>query len=209
MVKTRFIDFYTQVATLYGVKIAYKDESKFMKFLSKLLFFNKKFMTNFVTTIGSTVYFPTMDFEPCLNDINVLAHELVHIRDRKSLKIPGLFEFLYLFPQILGILSILAVFNLWFLLCLLFLLPWPAYGRSTLEARAYAMSVYFDYLYSIYNAEFNIEYYSKLFVGPEYYYMSWSKNRVKNKIRKYFYDLPVKDLLFVQVRNWVGKGGNQ
>ena len=118
----------------------------------------------------------------------------------------NLLSSIYLFPQILGILSLLAVFNLWFLLCLLFLLPWPAPGRSTLEARAYSMSVYFDYLYLVDNAEQNIEYYSKLFVGPEYYYMSWSKYYTKAKIRKYFYDLPVKDLLFVQVRNWINKG---
>ena len=46
------------IAANMGVSIKYKDNSWFMKVLSKILFFNKKFMTRFTTTIGKTVYFP-------------------------------------------------------------------------------------------------------------------------------------------------------
>ena len=44
------------------LKVEFKDESKFMKFLGVLLFFNKEFMSNYSTTIGNTVYFPSRHF---------------------------------------------------------------------------------------------------------------------------------------------------
>ena len=42
-----------------GFKLAYKDESLFMKLLGVLTYpFNQRFMDGFITTIGTTVYFP-------------------------------------------------------------------------------------------------------------------------------------------------------
>ena len=47
---------------LYNVKIAFKNESKLMCFLSHFLFFNKRFMTEYITVVGKTVYFPSSEW---------------------------------------------------------------------------------------------------------------------------------------------------
>lgn len=128
-------------------KIKFKNESTFMKILGKLLFFNKGFMTNYITTIGTTVYWPSRErFEQYpLGSFLTLAHEYVHIMDYK--RHPVLFPLGYLFPQIkaiLALLAILAVVSPWFLLALLFLLalaPWPAPHRKWAEMRGFGMSV--------------------------------------------------------------------
>src|SRR3990167_3207757 len=109
----------------FDLKIAFKDESKFMKFLGALLFFNRKFMTTYSTTVGTTVYFPSKSW---LNEnrdraARILAHELVHIDDAKDVGEIG-FSYSYLFPQILSTISVAAFLGSspLFLLFLLFLL---------------------------------------------------------------------------------------
>lgn len=127
------------------LKIKFKDESRLMKLLSHIIFFNNKFMTNFTTTIGSTIYFPSKQI---LNDKKqdafiTLLHELVHIWDSKQ---NIFFKFLYLFPQILVILLIplLFVFSWKIIVPLMVLsaLPIPAYFRMQYEKRAYFISLY-------------------------------------------------------------------
>lgn len=137
---------YEKVAKLgsekYGLKVKFKNESSLMKLLGFLLFFNKKFMSNYTTTIGSTVYFPS---EEWLNERKdsaaiVLAHELVHIAD--SRQVSGfVFSYCYLLPQILSLLSLFAIFSSsWWLISLIFLLPVPAPMRTHYELRGYAMT---------------------------------------------------------------------
>lgn len=123
--------------------IKYKNESKFMKFLGALLFFNKGFMTKYVTTIGSTVYYPDKLFiEKEKVAIEILAHEFVHTKDSNK---SFLFSPLYLFPQILAPFMLFFMFaSIWLGLGLfaLFILPLPAPFRMHYEVRGYTMSLF-------------------------------------------------------------------
>ena len=125
-----------------NISIKYKDQSIFMKILGTILFFNKSFMDTYTTTIGSTIYFPNEDFVNKSQSaaIIILLHELVHIYDSKRF-FNIIYNFLYLFPQILCLLSILAFVNIYFLLFLLFLLPIPS-PRAYFEKRAYMAQLY-------------------------------------------------------------------
>lgn len=134
------------------IKIGYKDESRLMKLIGKILFFNPQFMTAYITTIGHTVYFPSRE-NMLANDLSsmlVTCHEVQHIRDSERLTFP-LYAFIYLFPQILALLVLLAIplafLVPWYyaiipLAALLFLLPIPAYGRMKIELRGYSMSLF-------------------------------------------------------------------
>lgn len=129
-----------------GLKISYKNESKFMKFLGLLLFFNKNFMTEFVTTIGKTIYFPSKEIVEKALDykwLSVLAHEFIHISDYKK---NPLFTILYLFPLVLAPTMLLFMLKVWWLglmLFVIFLLPLPAIGRMMYEVRGYTMTLVF------------------------------------------------------------------
>jgi len=162
--------------------VAYKDSSWLMKLLGKLLFFNKAFMTDYITTIGSTIYFPSTEWVANHSRsglIEIVAHELVHIRQAQNNQLK--FSLLYLFPQILAILSVLCV--LWWpaLLFLLCLLPLPAYFRKQYEAEAYMVSlcVHKDYLEKKGLSQKEIEFKLQIkaqaineqFTGSGYWYM--------------------------------------
>lgn len=128
-----------------NLKIAYKDESLFMKILSKIMFFNKSFATDFITTIGDTVYYPSRAWveEKPVNAMNVLAHECVHIKDSHKFSSP-IFKLMYMAPQVFALLLIPAFFLIgwWALLFLLFLAPIPSPGRMYFERRGYTMTLF-------------------------------------------------------------------
>jgi len=130
-----------------SLQVKYKNQSKFMKFLGTILFFNKSFMTDYVTTIGSTIYIPN-DTYMKLHSVSgsvVFMHELVHIYDSGRISRP-LFTFFYLLPQIMAIflLPFLFFVKWWVILpmILLCLAPIPAYFRMIFEKRAYISSIY-------------------------------------------------------------------
>lgn len=171
----------------YQIKIAFKDESLLMKIVGFLLFFTKGFMTRFTTTLGNTVYFPSREWleKNERSATRVLAHELVHMHDRKKMNkrytVIG-YPSLYLFPQILAVFSLLAFLafiNLSWLFCLFFLLflaPIPAPGRFYIESRGYAMNLFLSSLSAsyenyTYKAEDHAEKLAKYFTGPLYFYM--------------------------------------
>ena len=167
----------------YSFTIKYKDKSLFMKLLGLLLFFNKGFMTKYITTIGSTIYFPNKEFVTSKDQasISILAHELVHIQQAKAYG-TVLFSLLYLFPQCLAIFSLLAPFSLWFLLCLVFLAPLPAPWRANFELGGYTMSLYMlnvqlkffqnppEKIYEFLNTEAD-RMSRTYFMGPSYWFM--------------------------------------
>ena len=127
-------------------EIKYKTDSRLMKLISYILFFNKSFMTSFTTTLGQTVYFPDRD-KVEKNEVHymaTLAHEYVHARDAASIT-SVLFGFLYLMPLSLAPLMWLFAFIHWGLALALFLLclaPLPAYFRMYYELRGYTMSLF-------------------------------------------------------------------
>lgn len=162
------------------LKIKYKDESLLMKILSYLMFFNNKFMTEYITTIGSTVYFPSrskISLKPTSSAI-ILLHELVHIYDANKIS-TILFSFLYLFPQILAPFSLLLFLINWKIAVpafILFCLPLPAYFRMYYEKRAYLTSLYAIKTLSV-KLKFpsllqtQKEYFLRQFNTAAYYYM--------------------------------------
>lgn len=152
MTVKRFENFVDELRKNTDINVKYKDESGFMKFLGALLFFNKAFMTLFITTIGHTVYYPsrTMFANNPESAILVMAHEYVHIKD--SERMGFWYKPSYLLPQALGLLSLLTFFAFltpyaWFFLAfLIFFAPIPSPGRKNIELRGYKMSIFSYYL---------------------------------------------------------------
>jgi hypothetical protein len=135
--------FISSTKKFYDFSIKYKNQSLLMRVIGFLLFFNKDFMTKYITTIGNTIYFPSEEFVITKEQtsINILAHELVHVQQAKHYS-KIIFSILYLFPQCLVVLSLLAPISLWFLFFLLFLLPFPAPWRTKFELEGYTMSLF-------------------------------------------------------------------
>jgi len=148
-----------------------------------VMLFNKKFNTGFITILFGKMWMP-YDFEKTANDerwLSILIHETFHEMDRKKFTTP-LFTFMYLFPQGLALLSLLALGAiwggsawLWWLLCLLFLAPLPAPFRMWFELRAYRTNIMFGkmiYGYNYVQSNFQKKYIAYNFIGPNYYW-SW------------------------------------
>jgi hypothetical protein len=138
-----FDEFVNRLCGVIPLKIKYKDESWEMKVLNYFVkWFNPTFMTNFTTVIGYTVYFTSRTYIKSYprQAAQTLAHEAVHLLDTQRLGFP-IFAFAYLFPQILAVFALLFPINIYFLLFLLFILPFPAPFRAYLEARAYAIDI--------------------------------------------------------------------
>lgn len=101
-------------------KIRFKDDSWFQKVLGVLVRpFNPRFLRDFTTTLGSTVYFPSREFYQANPEASfvTLSHESVHIWDSQQ---DSLFRLKYLFPQVLAIVPLalyvlLAGFHAWIL----------------------------------------------------------------------------------------------
>jgi hypothetical protein len=148
---------------LQGFGVKFKDESTLMKIIGWLLFFNKAFMTRFVTTIGKTVYWPNKEKFEERKDVGILvtlAHEYQHVKDAQKIT-SFLFSILYLFPQILALPGVLLTiaglvwiplmafgvisWSWWllpFLLTLIFIAPIPAPWRKHYELKGYIMSLF-------------------------------------------------------------------
>lgn len=172
-------------------EIRFKDASPWMKFLNFFAqIFNKDFMTRYITTTGSKVYFPTKKFllDEQAGNVAVLAHELVHMLDRRH-QGTVLYFLRYAFPQILAALAILSIFAIWdlrFLLALLFLLalaPLPAPGRRDIELDGYTMSLAVGYWRTGLMRDSEIEWYAKQFSGAAYYFMWPWHTAITNELR--------------------------
>lgn len=173
------------------MKIAFKNESRLMRFLGKVLFFNKQFMTRYITTLFDTIYFPNKELflKNVENSICIVAHEKVHIQQSKKLGGTPLYWAKYLFPQCLALLALLAIplfFISWqlgvaALTFVFYLAPLPAYWRMKLELEAYQVSLLarailmekdgFSKEIIIKVLQNNIEFYDKQFISSAYYYM--------------------------------------
>lgn len=171
--------------------IKFKDKSFLMKLLGYLLFFNKDFMTRYITTIGYTVYVPNeaeYNANPDVYD-EILTHEFVHMMDYKKWNI--LFSASYLFPQLLSALSLLSFLaighSLLWLLCLLFLTfaaPLPAYFRMHWELRGYTMSAAYNKW--VYNYTSTPSDYLDRFTESGYYFMWPFKANMTNRLQAMF-----------------------
>jgi len=157
--------------------------------------FNKEIDTRFITVINGQCWFPADYFNAegteFLEDghsvIEILAHETVHEHDRKRLgTVP--FTLAYLFPQILAVLSLLSIFAIWnlhWLLCLFFLLflaPLPALGRAWIEVRGYKTNVSLGRLKGWDPALTSYSIIKSNFTSANYYFMmpffDWTSKRL-------------------------------
>lgn len=186
-----------------NAQIKYKNESAFMKFLGALMFFNRYFMRQYTTVIGQTVYFPYRSWleKNYYSAGKIVAHEFVHMHEVNPI--------LYLFPQILGIfslVSLLAFVNLWFLTALsflLFLIPWPAYWRTRYELNGYAMNLFILGLHlPQYDYRKDAGAIAEQFVDSNYYYMSWNKTKVIKGLIDRYEKLPNTHKAFKEVHEW-------
>ena len=183
-------------------EVKFKDESKFMKLIDKILFFNKTFMTGYITTIGQKVYWQTRERYEGNKEasFNTLAHEFVHVMD--SVNKPVTFTLGYLFPQILAApglifalllplwitLMALSIMSPWWLLMLLFLgflAPIPSPGRKKAEVRGYGMS--FLVRMWRYGNVSNWKYERSVdaFTGPNYYWMWPFEKQVRKELDQF------------------------
>lgn len=90
-----------------SLKVRFKDASLLMRVLSLLLYpFNPNFLTDYATTLGHTIYFPSKAKyeESLVNSMAVLSHEYVHMWD--SRKHPVWYKVSYVFPQILALIPL-------------------------------------------------------------------------------------------------------
>jgi hypothetical protein len=174
-----------------------KSSSKLHTWIGKL--FNKlgnpTYLTSYWTTIGPWCARPSVCNQGALpNEWQILFHEGQHAKDSDSLGV-GLFSCLYLFPQILGIVSIVYACTIpllfmlggpswlcWGLVGLVALGPLPAIGRAILEYRGYVVTMAIDYWMGQIPDDQEARYLETLcgqFTGPNYYFMFPFKSIVK------------------------------
>ena len=163
--------------------VKWKDSSRAQRVLGTSMFFNRKYMTGYVTTFYPRVYFPSeksYEKNPASSFI-VLAHERVHLMDAALYK--WWFRLSYLLPQILVLPALLAsllclvvkyyAFSLVFFgLGVVAALPWASPFRVQWEKRGYAMTMAANYwLYGSIPDKMKQEIRSN-FLGWSYYKMS-------------------------------------
>ena len=168
----------------YGIRIAFKNESNLMRVLSFFLFFNKNFMTRYITVIGRTIYFPSKEWldENRARAAHALCHEFVHISDEQNVG-SVVFRLSYLFPQCMALFALCGFFvGPAALLFLIFLLPLPAPFRTFWELRGYAMTD--AVLFAKHKRFANDEYLLRQFTSPAYYYMWPFKKALRREIEK-------------------------
>lgn len=164
-----------------------KTESSLMKAISVVLFF-VPFMTDFTTTIGSTVYYPEDYVDEFPDDAaQTLGHEGFHIKQRK--RDGFVYNLKYLFPQVLAPLALLAFLAfwwlpaLWFLLFLVCLAPLPAPFRVKYEREAYLVTMVLD---ARKGWDIRGDWYQKYMVehycGFNYYKPAWNRSRIRRLV---------------------------
>lgn len=193
-------------------KVRAKANSLLHMFLAWVMFFNKGYMTKFWTTVGFTTSYP--DNEKALKDWRTLYHEGYHAIQAQQ-QTRTLMALKYLFPQVLGIpslvltivllpaLTILSFFGVnlwdWWLLWvfppLVFLLPWPAYWRTKMELEAYQVTLAIAYWHhGKHTAETTYVGIIRQFIWSNYYFMWPFKRSIELKLRKLLnevYDMEV------------------
>lgn len=169
------------------VKLRFKDESAFFKviyYVGFMFLWNPKFLTNYATVLGYTMWFPRREFaEDGL--YGLLRHEMQHLRDGSA---KWYAYILYTFPQsLVSIVLLLAMLHHWAWLALVpvTLAPWPAPWRSWLEMRGYAetmraVAAWHGTAPSVVWIEDIIDMY---FTSWAYYKMTWKPNRVRGYLQ--------------------------
>lgn len=172
-VRDRFLEHMDAIVP--GLRVVRKRDSRFMQVLNIILFFVPGFMERYTTTIGKTVYLSDRLWDDTGKScLPTMAHEARHAYDFNWMS-GVFFGVVYLFPQWLAFLALLAIpFSVWWLTALAALAPLPAWGRVALEYRGYEVTVnVVAWLYGRAAAKSQIDWCKSQFVGPAYYFMGW------------------------------------
>ena len=172
-------------------RIVFKERSLLHRLIGFVLFFNRDYMTNHVTTIYPTVAWPN---ERSLSrnwkrSFTVLLHERAHLLDWQDRKV--WFPVSYLLPQLfaLGALgALLAPLSLWFLLCLVFLVflaPFPSRWREDWELRGHEANVVVPALVGE-KVDVLIDGLVEKFTGPGYYWMTYPSEQNQEELEIVF-----------------------
>ena len=163
-----------------GVSVKFKEDSKVQRLVGFLMKpFNPRYMTTFITTFGTTVWWPRERWESTgdRRKFATMAHEVQHVVDRK--RHPVAFPVGYVAPQAFAILALLAFGAFWHwewvtaLLFLLALVPGiHSAGRTKWELRAYRISYALKCLEAEEVLQSKTAWFVETFVGPSYYYMA-------------------------------------
>jgi hypothetical protein len=129
-------------------EVRFKNRNRKQKILGALMFWNRRYMTDYISTFYPYVYW-TAEKEyrsSPLRSFKVLAHEYVHLLDHK--RHPFWFGFSYLLPHLIALLSVVAVVaafhSPWWLCALASFIaaaPLPSPWRRNWEMRGYTMSM--------------------------------------------------------------------
>lgn len=148
--------------------------------------FNKRFLTDYITTLYPHVDWPQEHPENEDHTWKVFSHEFVHLYDFK--RMPLRYVIAYGFPQIfapLALFAFLAFWKWWFLFFLLFLAcaaPWPAPGRTWAELRGYTMSMAVNlWRYGDAQGE-TIDWITPQFTGWAYYRMCPNEKSIRDRL---------------------------
>lgn len=173
-----------KLASNSGAQIRYKQESAWMRALSKVLFFRKDFMGESTSVWGEAVYFPDRHWFKANPEgaWKALAHGMIHLNEIHRLSFPVYF-LAYLFPQSL---ALLALAFPWVPECSVFmvaLFPWPAPYRKSVEMRAYSMTMAAE-IWSGNGISEPPDWVIRRFTGP-YLYWAWPfPNQVRSELHK-------------------------
>jgi len=190
----------------WGVKIVEKKTSRFMKALAVILFFNKKFLDFYITTIGRTVYWPNAD-QIDQYAFSTLYHESQHAYDYS--RFPPWFVASYLSPQILTLLVFFAFVaftgDMGWLVCLgavTFLVPYPSIFRTHWEMRGTACSMSYQIWTQGRVADGFEDHMIRRFCGSGYYFMWPFRGSVKRKLGAAEAKIRAGDLTEVQSKTY-------
>jgi len=144
------------------------------------MFFSPSFMSNYITTIGNTIYIPNQNYITSrpVSAAVVFMHEVVHLYDHRRLG-TFWFQLSYVMPQIFALPALLLFLLSWKIalpVVLFFLLPLPSYFRMKYERRAYYASIYIiQKLSEKLNFDPHLEsqntYFVECFADSTYYFM--------------------------------------
>ena len=177
-----------------GFDVRVKGDSWLMKVLAKILFFNKTFMTSYVTTIGDVIYVPKSRLEAQTHRLwKTVCHEIVHVFDKSKADFGMLgFGAWYLFPQTIAMVCLVlgavlpflfwSTWPLWLLIGLVFAAPLPSPGRMGYEMRGYTMSMAVNYWRKGSITDEQKRDIEENFTGPDYYFMWPFKKSVRDRI---------------------------
>ena len=172
-------------------RVGWKDTTLWQRIIGALVFFNRSYMIDYVSTFYPVVYWPTEDAYKSnpWESFKILSHEYVHLDDARKQRL--WFPFSYIMPHWLVLCASLAVFAIWFsnwwliaLAALLFGCPIPAVWRMNWELRGYTMSMAIDaWKYGSIQPS-TVDWISKQFTGPDYYFMWPFREGIRRKLEQ-------------------------